>query len=132
MTVWARLRDEETGEVTSTTLIFPVVLFMVLLAVQFALGYHAKSVLSAAAQEAARAAQAADARPGDGERVANEFMAANAARLVHDLDVDVADDRDRVHVALAAEVVSIIPGVPLRIHADADGPSERFRTPEER
>jgi Flp pilus assembly protein TadG len=128
----ARRGTGEAGEITSTTLIFPVVLFMVLVSVQFALGYHAKAVLAAAAQDAARAAQVGDARPGDGERVATAFVTDNARTLLEHVSIDITRDADHVHVRLGGDVTSVVPGVHLRVHAAADGPRERFRAPDER
>lgn len=118
---------DERGEVTTTTLIFPALLFVILVSVQFALAYHAKSVLTAAAQDGARAAQAEGSTRQEGERAASEFVRANAARLVEDVDVTVAGDADAVTVVVRGEVSSVVPGLHLTVAGRASGPVERFR-----
>ena len=126
-----RVADER-GEVTTTTLVFPALLFVILVSVQFALAYHAKSVLTAAAQDGARAAQAEGSTRSEGQRVASEFVRAHAPRLVEDVVVDVAGDADRVTVEVRGEVASVVPGLHLSVAGRAAGPVERFRAEGER
>ena len=125
-------RGDERGEVTSTTLVFPALLLVILVAVQFALAYHAKTIVTAAAQDATRAAQAENAAPGEGKAVGEAFVAANASRLLEDVVVMVDAERDRVHVEVSGRVASVVPGLHLRVRGAASGPTERFVPPGER
>lgn len=123
---------DEGGEVTTTTLIFPVVLFVILVAVQFALAFHAKSVVTAAAQDGARAAQAEGATGEAGRVEAARFVADNAARLLEEVTVSVDADGDGVHVEVRGEVANVVPGFDLHVTGVADGVTERFRAEDER
>lgn len=132
VTSWpARARDER-GEITSTTLIFPVLLVVILMSVQFALAYHAKSVATAAAQDGARAAQAEDGTVDAGRAEAVSFVADNASRLLRDVTVTVDADNDTVHVEVQGYVAGVVPGLEMHVTGVADGPVERFRNETER
>ena len=122
----SRLRADERGEITSTTLVFPALLFVILVAVQFALAYHAKTVVTAAAQDGTRSAQAEGASPADGRAVAEAFVAENASRLLDQVVVTVDADRDHVRVEVAGRVATVVPGLNLRVRGAASGPTERF------
>ena len=112
-------------------MVFPLLLMMVMLVIQFALAFHSKAVLTAAAQDGTRAAQAAAGDIDAGAAEAAAVVAANAANLVDDLDIDVAlsPDGDVVTTRVTARVVSLvpIPGLRMRITGSASGPVERFR-----
>lgn len=123
---------DDCGEVTTTTLVFPALLFVILVSVQFALAYHAKSVLTAAAQDGTRAAQAYGATPSEGQRVAADFVQQNGSRLVDGVAVDVAADADAVTVRVRGQVASVVPGLRLTVEGRASGPVERFRSEAER
>lgn len=120
----------ERGEVTTTVLVMPLFLFMVFGVVQFALAAHAKAVVTAAAQDGARAAQALEAPPGTGETVANEFVATHANTLLNDVSVNVNADGDNVSVEVTGQVTAVVPGITLRVKGVADGPIEKFRPSE--
>ena len=123
---------DERGEVTTTTLIFPALLFVILLAVQFALAYHAKTVVTAAAQDGARAAQAEGSTGDAGRAVAERFVADNASRLLQQVTVSVDTDDDTVHVQVAGRVTNVVPGLHLNVTGVAHGVTERFRGEDER
>ena len=125
-----RCLHAERAEVTTTVLVMPLLLFMVFGVVQFALAAHAKAVVTAAAQDGARAAQALEAPPGTGEAVANEFVAAHANTLLNDVSVAVSADGSKVHVEVSGEVTAVVPGITLRVRGVADGPIEKFRPTE--
>lgn len=128
----ARRWSDERGEVTTTTLVFPALLFVILVAVQFALAYHAKTVVTAAAQDATRAVQAEGGTSGDGTAVAEAFVEDNASRLLDEVAVSVDADRASVRVEVSGRVASVVPGLRLRVRGAASGPTERFVSPEER
>lgn len=112
---------------TSTVLVFPVLLLVILLAVQFALAFHAKTVVTAAAQDAARAAQARTGTPERARVVGQTFVSDNASTLLHQVNVAVRSDGDTVRVEVRGTVTAVVPGLHLRVAGTADGPLERFR-----
>ncbi|MGK2959555.1 MAG: TadE family protein [Acidimicrobiales bacterium] len=120
----------ERGEVTTTVMVVPLFLFMVFGVVQFGLAAHAKAVVTAAAQDGARAAQALDAPPGAGESAARGFVATHANTLLHDTSVVVDANGSTVHVEVTGQVNAVVPGITLRVRGVADGPIEKFRPSE--
>ena len=126
----ARVRGES-GSVTAAVMVFPLLLMMVMLVIQFALAYHSKAVLTAAAQDGTRAAQAAAGDVDAGTAEAAAVVADSAGSLIDNLDIDVAlsTDGDIVTTSVAGRVVSLvpIPGLRLRVTGTASGPVEQFR-----
>jgi Flp pilus assembly protein TadG len=125
-----RLRSEQ-GSTTATVIVFPVLITLVMLVLQFALAYHGKAVLTAAAQDAARAAQVGGGDVGAGESEAALVVADNASSLVRDVDIDVvlSPDGREVTATVGGDVVRLlpIPGLRLHIEGSASGPTEEFR-----
>jgi Flp pilus assembly protein TadG len=118
----------DTGAATTAlVLILPVVLLSVMLIVQFALAYHARQVLTQAAQDAAFAGSAQDAPPDAATRVANRIIDAAGSGLVRDVEVAVDRTTTHLHVSIDATVVSVVPGFSLRVDGDAESPSEAFQ-----
>lgn len=112
---------------TSTVLVFPVLLLVILMAVQFALAFHAKTVVTAAAQDAARTAQAQAGTSAQARTVGEAIVSNNASSLLHDVNVVVRTDGDTVRVEVRGTVTAVIPGMHLHVGGTADGPLERFR-----
>jgi Flp pilus assembly protein TadG len=120
-----RERDQH-GEVASTVLIVPVLLLCLLLVIQFALAMHARAVLTAAAQDGARAAQVNGGSAASGRVAASATLTRDANGLVHDSDVRIDDDGTTVTATVSADVTSIIPGWRWRVSGRASGPRETF------
>ena len=121
----------ETGAATTAlVLILPVVLVMVMLVVQFALAFHARQVVTAAAQDAALAATATGATPDAADTTARHVLASAGTGLLRDTDVNVNADADRVHVTVTGTVANVVPGVEFTVSGTSDAPVERFRPQE--
>ena len=63
-----RLRDERGMTTIQVAILFPVVLFWLMLIVQYGLWWHAKQVANAAAAEAVAAAQVPTGTEADGDQ----------------------------------------------------------------
>ena len=111
-------------------LILPAVLLTVMLVVQFALAFHARQVLTQAAQDAAFAGSAHDATSDTASTVADRVIGAAGRGLVRDVNVSVTEDPTSVHVSIDATVVSVVPGFALHVDGDAESPTETFRPQE--
>ena len=125
-----RLCDEN-GEVTSTVIIMVVVIALFLTAVQAALIFHARSVVTAAAQDAARATQAEHGSTSDGTAAANAILSGSTGLLTNPT-VTVDRGTDTVSVSVESDVVSVVPFWNAHVRGDASGPIERFRSEAER
>jgi hypothetical protein len=117
----------EHGSVTvETVLIFPVLLVMLTLVVQFALAAHADHTVNAAAQEASVAAQREGGTDDDAVVAAREVI--GGGELLRDVTIVVASDADAVVVTVEAKVDSVVPGLPaMKVKGASTGPRERFR-----
>jgi len=122
-----RLREERGDATVEAVLAVPVLLLLIMLVIQFGLYYHASHTAEAAAQEGVRAARAESASATDGQRRAEDFMADAAPTLVDDVTVIATRDADVARVDVRGTVHSIVPGLNLTIHAEAQSPVERFR-----
>ena len=121
-----RLRDDR-GETTEMVLAVPVLMLLVFLVIQFALWYHAENVAEAAAQEGVRAARALDGSAEAGQGRAEAFIASSAPTLIVDVSVHGERSDETARVEVNGTLKSIIPGLRLAIHAEAESPTERFR-----
>ena len=122
-----RLRDERGDATVEAVLAVPVLLLLLMLVMQFGLYYHASHTAEAAAQEGVRAARSERASATDGERRAEDFMAEAAPTLVDNVIVVATRDADVSRVDVRGTVHSIVPGLNLTVHAEAQSPVERFR-----
>jgi Flp pilus assembly protein TadG len=122
-----RVQGDDGAATTALVLILPTVLLMVMLVVQFALAFHARQVLTQAAQDAAFAGSAHNATADTASTVADRVIGAAGNGLVHDVTVTVTDTAASVHVTIDATVVSVVPGFALHVDGDAESPTETFR-----
>lgn len=122
-----RFRDERGDATVEAVLAVPVLLLLITIVIQFGLYYHAAHTAEAAAQEGARAARVEGAVAADGQQRAEAFMADAAPTLVDNVTVIATRDTETAHVEVRGTVQPIVPGLTLRVQADATSPVERFR-----
>lgn len=121
----ARCRGDA-GEVTSTVFVMPVVLFMIMVVVQMALTWHAKTVVDAAASDALAAAQVDNGSNQAGIDTANNLLA-GSQQLLTDVGITVDRQAETTNVRIQARVTNVVPFAPIYVHATASGPSEHLR-----
>lgn len=122
--------SEDRGEVTSTVLVMPVLLVMIMTVIQTGLVWHAQNITEAAANDALRAAQVESGTVSDGKAAAHQLIAQTGSDLLTDVQVQVTRGPDTVTTEVTAEVVRAIPvpGRSFTVSARAAGPVERFRS----
>lgn len=105
-------------------ILFPVVLFWLMLIVQYGLWWHAKQVANAAAAEAVDAARVRNATAADGEGAARRFLS-HSGNLGH-ITVTV-NRRPAVAVAeVRGDAPRLVPGFEWSVTARSYAPVERF------
>ena len=119
------------GEVTGAVLLLPVVVTMVFLVIHAALVYHARSVVAAAAEDAARVAQAEGGTAARGRAVAGEVLRGSDG-LLPAPSVHVERSATTVTVTVSGQVRGPIPWLRPTVTASAGGPVERFVPESER
>ena len=104
----------------------PVLLFCVLVIVQFALWFHASHLAIAAAQEGNRAARVSDGSAAAGQARAESFLEQSAHDLVHGARVVATRDATTARVEVSGYVVAVIPGLRMPLRAVSQSAVERF------
>ena len=119
--------DQRGDATVEAVLVTPVLIFLIMLVIQFGLWYHASHVAEAAAQEGASAARVESATADDGRMRAQEFMTSAAPDLVNGVTVTATRDADSARVEVDGTIHSLLPGFTLHVHGHAQSPIERFR-----
>lgn len=107
-----------------------VAMALFLLAVQAALTFHARSVLSAAAQDYVRAEQTESG--GGGAQAAAAILAGSGGLFVGSPAIVPTTGPQTVEVTISGQVASLVPGWSPSVTATASGAAERFRPPGDR
>jgi Flp pilus assembly protein TadG len=126
-----RLRFGDDGSITLETVIaFPIVMTLVLLIINTALWYQARSTALAAAQEGVRAGRAFHAGPQTASTTALSFARTTGNGFLLSPHADTGGSTPTtIVVHIHGSAVSLIPGLHLDINQVARGPIERFTSP---
>jgi Flp pilus assembly protein TadG len=122
-----RARDERGDETIEAVLVTPVLLLLIMIVIQFGLWYHASHVAEAAAQQGVSAARLEAATADDGRVSAQQFMAAAAPSLIDNVAVTATRNTNFARVEVGGTLHSIVPGLTLHVHGEAQSPVERFQ-----
>jgi len=125
-----RVRDERGMTTIQVAILFPVVLFWIMLIVQYGLWWHAKQVANAAAAEAVDAAQVSTGSARDGEDAAASYLAQSGN--LDNITVTVSREPTVVTVEVRGEAPQLVPGFAWSVTARSTAPVERFIPESER
>lgn len=127
-------KQRHTGESGMTTsqvaIVFPALLFFIMLIVQYGLWFHAKQVADTAAAEALDAAQTPTGTADDGHRAARSFLSSSGN--LADVTIDVERDPEQVQVVITGNAPRLVLGFTWNVTASARAPVERFIPESER
>lgn len=130
MTDSAAVRTDRGDATAQLVVLVPVVLLLLLMAVQVTVYFHAAHVASVAAAQGAAAGAAFGAPPGAAVGAAH--------RMVDDLGGDLASPptaqqgATAIRVTVTLRVAEIVPFFPGTVSRSADEPRERYTTEGER
>jgi Flp pilus assembly protein TadG len=120
-------RDRDGGySVLEVAIVLPVVFFLLMVLVQWAIVWHARSVASAAAQEGLRTAEAYTATAAAGKVDTDIYLAQVAPHALPDPQVTVTRSPTAASVRVHAEVMSLIPFGHFSVDETVTGPVEKF------
>ena len=119
-----RLRDERGMTAIQVAILFPAVLFWIMLIVQYGLWWHAKQVANAAAAEAVDAAQVSSGTARDGEDAAGAYLAQSGN--LDNITVTVSREPTIVTAEVRGEAPQLVPGFAWPVTARSAAPVERF------
>jgi Flp pilus assembly protein TadG len=105
-------------------ILFPVVLFWIMLIVQYGLWWHAKQVANGAAAEAVDAAQVSVGTARDGEVAAASYLAQSGN--LSNVHVTVTREPTIVTAEVRGDAPRLVPGFAWSVTARSVAPVERF------
>jgi len=116
-------------------IIFPLLLLLIMLGIQFALWFHASHVAAAAAQEGARAARVCDGcsptqAENAGRAATDQFLDALSPNILQNRQVAVSVDGNRrtARVEVRGDAIQVLWfKLSTPIQESSEGPVERFR-----
>lgn len=111
---------------TELVLVVPLLMFLLLCIVQFALALHAQHIAQTAASRGLAAARAQDATSGAGHARAAATLHLLGGRLLNHPTVHVSRGGESVEAHVVGEVTVVVPGLHLRVAGHATGPVERW------
>ena len=111
-------------------ILLPALFMVMLLGMQAALFYHARTVAIAAAQQGARAAGTEQGRETDGVNAANDFITeAGGDDVLTETSTTASRTLTTATVTVTGFSLSVIPGWKVRITQSASVPVERLTAP---
>ena len=123
---------ERGATTTELAIVFPVLVALILVVVQFGIWYHAAAVARAAASEGVRAMLVVDGTDADGRRRTQEFLDQLGRGVIESPAVSTSRSGDVAVVEIRASAPELLPGLRLPVTARAETPLERFRAADER
>ncbi|MGH9117150.1 MAG: TadE family protein [Acidimicrobiales bacterium] len=124
-----RVDERGSSNLASVVILFPVLIVMFMGLVQWGLYFHARQVVTAAAQDAVRAAQDADAIPANGQAAADAVLDPSIrSGLLESTHSEVTETDEMVRAVAGGRVRSLVflPGFTLDVTGVAEGPKEQF------
>ncbi|WP_370026411.1 TadE/TadG family type IV pilus assembly protein [Planotetraspora sp. GP83] len=107
-------------------LVYPVVLLLILLAVNAALWFHARSIALAAAQEGVRAGRAYSSSLSAGQAAAERFVRQVGGSFLTSAQVGAERNTDTVVVTVRGQAISLIPLLTLSVEQVSRAPAEKW------
>jgi len=124
------VRDERgVSSLAEAVLIWPALLFAVMSIFQFGLMFYARNVAEQAAQQGAEAARAFNATSADGTAATNQFLDSVVSKTLQNRQVTATRTNDTASVTVTGTVISLVPGVHLKVSEHAEGLVERYVPP---
>ncbi len=121
-----RSGDDHGYSVVEAAITLPALVLMCMLVVQFALLWHGRHVVEAAARDGVEAARAYQASASDGRAAASSYISAVAPKLITSPSIAVSRSATVVTVTIRASVLRVIPMGSYAVTESASGPVERF------
>jgi Flp pilus assembly protein TadG len=122
------VRSEKGSATTELVLATPLLLVLMLLAVQFAVWMHATHIAQASAAQALSVARGTAGSAEAGQGQAETVLGQVAQGMLLDPAVEVTQTNQQVLVRIRGTASSVIPWMHLPVDVTAAGPTERWTT----
>jgi len=121
---------EEGSTVVEAVLVVPVVMVILLVAVQFVLWMHASQVVHLAASEGDRSARSLGGGPAAGIATARQIVTGPGSDVLAPSISSAVLPGDAQLFRVSGSAVSVLPGLSFAVSASAVGPIQQFRSSE--
>jgi Flp pilus assembly protein TadG len=122
-----RCNGDAGAATTELVIAMPLMLLLVLASVHIGLWFHARQIVTSAAQEGARAARASDGTDADGYDRVNQMLAELGRGSVNDTNTEIGRSADIVTVTVTGHSPAVVPGLVLSVSASSSSPIEEFK-----
>jgi hypothetical protein len=133
MRLLRRLRGRQTDEgssVVEAVIVVPVLMLLLLVAVQFALWMHATQVVQLAASEGDRSARSLGGGPAAGVTTARRVVDGPGSDVMSASCSATLLPGDAELLSVSGSALSVLPGLTFTVSASAIGPIQQFRSSE--
>lgn len=124
--VLARPKGDDGYSVLEAAITLPIIFFLLLAVVQWAIVWHSRNIAQAAAQEALRSAQSYQATAATGQADGNNYLRQVAPNALGSDCVSVTRTQNTVTVRVHCKVMSVIPFGTYYASETISGPVERY------
>ena len=121
-------RRERGSATLEAALVYPAVLLLVMLTMNTALWYHARTLAMAAAQEGLRAGRAHSASPSAGQATAERFIREAGGSFLTHAKVAITRDASTLEVSVSGQAITLVPLLTLPVTQVARAPIEQWTT----
>ena len=121
--------ERGTASIAQTVIVAPILLFVLMLIVQFGLMFHARNVAEQAAQDGAAIARRYDGTSTEARARTTNLLAGAVGRTLTGRSVSVERSPRTATVTVTGTVISLVPGLRLHVSESASGPVERYVPP---
>ena len=119
--------DSDRGySVLEAAITLPIIFFLLMIVVQWAIVWHSRNVAQAAAQEALRSAQSYQSTAATGQADGNNYLAQVAPHALGGNCVTVTRTATTVTVRVHCQVMSVVPFGTYYATETVSGPVERY------
>lgn len=120
-------RDERgAASLIQLVLVAPVLLLVLMFIVQFALVAHARSVVEAAAEQGSAVARRVDGTQAGAQAETIKYLDKLGPKMLTTRLVSANRTADTATVTVSGTVISLVPGVHLKVEETSSGPVERY------
>jgi Flp pilus assembly protein TadG len=117
---------EDGSGIVELVIVFPALLLLVMMTIEFGIWMHARHLAQAAADDGLARAQQLGGTAAQGQTEAQAQLAFLAGTMLTGSRVTAARDTTTASITVDATSVSVVPFFTLTVHERVSGPVERF------
>lgn len=118
-------RDDRGIASIELVILAPILLSLLLGAIQAGLWFYARNLALTAAQESTHVARGTDGDTAKGQAAASSYLERTSSGMLTDTAVSVSTDGTTVTTTVTGNSISLIPGVEISVSQSATGPVEK-------